>query len=76
MMQATYSSQNLDGTVTLLFFAVLEVAIEELILALLSDTPEMATGPHGHVDDTTSPDIDGTRVEFLVDILFGCNVGS
>src|SRR5690242_8724756 len=36
----------------------------------------MSACPHSHVDDTTSPDIDSTGIELLVDVLFGRNVRS
>jgi hypothetical protein len=72
--QVTYSSENLDGSVTLFLLAILEVTIEELVFALLGNAPKVATGPHGHINDSASPDIDGARIELLVHILLRGNV--
>lgn len=72
----THPSQYLDRSVAFFLFPVFEIAVEKLVLALLCDTPQMPSGPHGHVDDAAGPDIDSAGIELFVDILLGSNVRS
>ena len=58
--------QCLDGAISIVPSPSLDVTIEELILVSLCDSPKMPASPHGHVNDACSPDINRSRIEFLV----------
>ena len=67
--------QRLNGAVAFFIAAALEITSIELVVVLLGDSPEMAAGPHRHVDDAAGPDVDGAGIEFLVGVFFRGDVG-
>lgn len=71
---STYPVHRLDRGIALFVPASFEVALIELVVVTLGDAPEVASRAHGHVDDARRPDIDGPRIKFLVNVLFGRNV--
>jgi hypothetical protein len=68
--------KRLDGTVAFFVSAALKVSTIELILILLGQTPEVATGTHCHKNNTTSPHIYSSGVELLIRVFLGGNIRS
>ena len=67
--------QRLNGAVAILVAAPLEVALVELVFVPLRQPPQVPPRAHRHVDDAAGPDVDGARVELVVDVLLRRDVG-
>src|SRR6266480_5739277 len=74
IINSTHPSKNLNRAEAGLLLAIVEIAGVELVFILLSNTPKMSAGAHGHVDDAASPNIDAAWVKFVIDILFRSDV--
>lgn len=72
---ASRAVQRFDWAISLFVATAFEIAGKELVFILLGQSPEVATGSHGHVDDAAGPHVDGARVEFLVNVFLRRDVG-
>src|SRR5882757_2194188 len=71
---STYPMQGLNRSVSIFIPSSFKIPLIELVFFLAGHSPQMPTGAHSHIDDTTCPDVDGSRIKLATAILFRGNV--
>src|SRR5271155_262296 len=73
---ATYPVQCFNRRISVFISSSFQIPLVEFVLVFSRDSPQMPASPHGHVYDTTSPHIDGSRIEFTSLVFLGSDVWS
>src|ERR1700733_8494142 len=68
--------QCFNGRISIFISSSFQVPLVEFVLVFSRNSPQMPASPHSHVNDTTSPHVDSSRVEFAPLVFLGSDIWS